>query len=149
MIYLWATLIPLLVSIGIQYLILKKKQLVVTTLVKIVVGFYLVTPLLNIAVVAYDYNWPEPIEDYRVGPLVSNVIILFVFITPIILRSAKFLIFSFSYILVNQVLFFFLGFGVISGEKLLITVLKFGIVLFVFIRALESLPGDKHLVERF
>ena len=126
----------------IYYFISKAKELEITRIVKIAVGFFIVTSILIIAFDTYSffmYDWPNEMADYRRRPIIAHSVVGMVFMIPILLSKPQLFIFSFCYVLTNYFLSIVLGYitGIVAGEKIVVMVIKFCVVLFVLAHSLR------------
>lgn len=126
----------------IYYFISKTRELEITIIVKIAIGFFIVTSILVIAFDTYSYfvhNWPNEMPDYRRRPILANSVVGIIFMIPILLSKPKLFIFSFVYVLTNNFLSIVLEYitGIVAGEKLVVMVIKFCVVLFVLAHSLR------------
>ena len=148
-------IIALVPSIPLFYWAQKRYNLNVTKLVKIAVLYFLAISLFFFVfdlTDAFIFSWP--LQEYRISGVVNYGVIIFIFIMPIVLRSSKYIIFSFLYMLFNYliILAIFLSYNlvtlilgqsgytsaILTGETFFITLVKFTVLLVILLKSLEK-----------
>ena len=144
-----AIAVPALIAAVIYYLTSKNRVFQPTIFSKIVIGFYIISAIVNISADFYFYfadTYPGPIPDYRLETIINAVPIFVVFTLPVFMRKSQYFAYSFYYILTNLIFFMVFGAlvtGIISAEQLLIAAIKFIVVLCALMQSLKKIDEPR------